>query len=452
MCHAPIVIPAIGAERARDCERTTRAMRAVAGRIVGHHPDVLVLVSPHTPRQGGLFGVVEARRIAGSFARFGFPHLAVRLPGAPDAAHTVRKSAAQRGVECWTPPADDLDHGALVPLHFLVEMGWKGATLVLALPYQDGESETAMGEALRAAADAAGERWAIVASGDMSHRLRPGAPAGFDPRAREFDAAFAASVESGDYRAACSPDPWLREIAAEDVVQSAQVAAAATGFRSDGHALFAYEGPFGVGYCESLLFTDGSDGAAPDDIAIASAEPSPAVPDAEPPPAVLPEIAREAIRAHRLGQPLVLPHLKPPWEAARAVFVTLRSRAGELRGCIGRTEPSLETLAEEIADCAVSSANRDPRCERVTLTEIDHLRIEVSVLSSPTPISSRAELDPRRYGVVVTLGHRRGVLLPDVEGVDSVAAQLRIAADKAGLRDDDPYTVERFEVVKVKSG
>jgi MEMO1 family protein len=305
------------------------------------------------------------------------------------------------------------------------------------------EAEEAMGEAIRTVAEASGKRWAVIASGDMSHRLQPGAPCGFEARAREFDAGFVSRVRAGDYRAACAPDPVLQELAAEDVVDSTLVAASAVGFRSDGHVFLSYEGPFGVGYCESLLFSDGTD----------SREGSVDLPHARssPPPSILPEIAREAIRADRLRQPLVLPELNAPWREGRAVFVTLRDPDGALRGCIGRTEPSFTTLAEEIADCAVSAATRDPRFERVQVGEIDRLRIEVSVLSPPEAVTTRAELDPERYGVVVTLGFRRGVLLPDVEGVDSVAAQLHIAAEKAGLRDDEPYTIERFEVRKIAS-
>jgi AmmeMemoRadiSam system protein A len=448
MCHAPIVIPTIGDDRAAECARTTHAMGELADRVIAHRPDLLVVVSPHAPRQGGLFGVVDAQRIAGSFARFGFPRLATHLPGAPDEARSVRTAAARLGVQCWTPPGDDLDHGALVPLHFLVEAGWSGPTLILSLPSQENDSVEVMGEALRNTADEHRQRWAVVASGDMSHRLQPGAPGGFDPRAREFDAGFVAHVRSGDYRAACEPDPFLQDLAAEDVVASTLVAAAAAGFRSDGHVLLSYEGPFGVGYCESLLYSDGAPASRTDDAYVAKHAGS-AQSDA--PPAILPEIAREAIRADRLRQPLVLPPLKAPWHDARAVFVTLRDPSGELRGCIGRTEPSFATLAEEIADCAVSAATRDPRFERVQLGEIDRLRIEVSVLCPPEPVASRADLDPERYGVVVTLGFRRGVLLPDLEGVDSVAAQLHIAAEKAGLRDDEPYTIERFEVRKVAS-
>jgi MEMO1 family protein len=445
MCHAPIVIPEIGVDRAPECERTTGAMRELAARVIAHRPDLLVVVSPHAPRQGGLFGVVDAKRIAGSFARFGFPRLATHLPGAPREARRLRAAAARLGIQCWTPPGDDLDHGALVPLHFLVEAGWSGRTLLLALPVHGNGAVEGMGEALRHAAEESRQRWAVIASGDMSHRLQPDAPGGWDPRAREFDAGFVARIRNGDYREACAPDPSLQDLAAEDVVASTLVAVAAAGFRSDGHALLSYEGPFGVGYCESLLYSDG----APDLGELAATHPEDAEADA--PPAILPEIAREAIRAERLRQPLVLPPLKTPWHDARAVFVTLRDPSGELRGCIGRTEPSLGTLAEEIADCAVSAATRDPRFERVQLGEIDRLRIEVSILCPPEPVATRAELDPERYGVVVTLGHRRGVLLPDVAGVDSVAAQLHIAAEKAGLRDDEPYTIERVQVREVAS-
>lgn len=449
MCHAPIVLPEIGRERAAECAATTQAMRELAAVVVAHRPDLVVLVSPHAPRRGALFGVVAAPQIAGGFERFGFDEPVLRLPGAPRAARDLRQAAERIGVECWTAPGSDLDHGAVVPLHFLVRAGWNGPTLVLALPYHGGESGEAMGEALRAAMQETGRRCAVIASGDMSHRLSPDAPAGFHPRAHEFDAAFVARLRSGDYRAACDPDPTLQALAAEDVVDSVRVAAAAVRFRADGLRLFSYEAPFGVGYCECLLFSDGS-----------SSEPGPTSSDNDalevgyrppPLPSLLPEIAREAIRAERLGQPLVLPPLDAPWREPRAVFVTLRSQDGELRGCIGRTHPDCANLAEEIVDCARSAASHDPRCAPVRLTEIDELVIEVSVLSPPVPVASRDELDPQRFGVVVSFGAQRGVLLPGLAGVETVEEQLRIAVEKAGIARDAPFLIERFEVQKVCS-
>ncbi|MEW6271765.1 MAG: class III extradiol dioxygenase subunit B-like domain-containing protein [Thermodesulfobacteriota bacterium] len=260
MCHAPIVVPEVGGSEAGACVRTTGAMAALADRVVAHEPDCLVLVSPHAPRERARFGLVGDDGIHGSFARFGRRDAALGLPGAPAAARAAARHAASRGLGCVTRAGGDLDHGSMVPLWFLAAAGWRGATLVVALPGEEdqaGSVEAAMGEALRDAAGELGERWAVVASGDMSHRLAPHAPAGFHPRAREFDRAFVAAVEAGDYRAACRPDPLLRRLAAEDVVASTRVASAAAGFARDLGAVLSYEAPFGVGYLAALLYGDG---------------------------------------------------------------------------------------------------------------------------------------------------------------------------------------------------
>jgi AmmeMemoRadiSam system protein A len=132
------------------------------------------------------------------------------------------------------------------------------------------------------------------------------------------------------------------------------------------------------------------------------------------------------------------------------VFVTLRERDGALRGCIGHVEPMHDTLAEEVASCAVSSALRDSRFAPVGAEELATLSIEVSVLDKPEPVETAAQLEPRTYGVIVSAGSRRGVLLPDIEGVDSVEQQLKIALHKAGIDAAEAFRVERFQVLKAE--
>jgi len=166
-------------------------------------------------------------------------------------------------------------------------------------------------------------------------------------------------------------------------------------------------------------------------------------------PQELAVIARAAIDAQLSRAAYSAPSLAPPWLASRGVFVTLRSPDGALRGCIGHIEPVHSTLAEEVASCAVSSALRDTRFAPVDRDELDGLSIEVSVLGRPEPVETAGQLDPRLYGVIVTSGARRGVLLPDIEGVDSVEQQLRIALHKAGIGSEEAFRVERFEVIKV---
>lgn len=131
------------------------------------------------------------------------------------------------------------------------------------------------------------------------------------------------------------------------------------------------------------------------------------------------------------------------------VFVTLHTAStGNLRGCIGTISPTEKNLAQETINNAIAAATRDPRFPSVKPAELDDLRIDVSVLYPPEPIASEAELDPKRYGVIVQSGWRRGLLLPDIEGIDDVKTQLWYARQKAGLGDSEPVEMFRFRVEK----
>ena len=128
-------------------------------------------------------------------------------------------------------------------------------------------------------------------------------------------------------------------------------------------------------------------------------------------------------------------------------FVSIH-RQGRLRGCIGTIAPTRSSLAEEIIHNAISAASRDPRFDPIRADELKWLEINVDVLGEPEAIVSAAELDVKRYGVIVTKGHRRGLLLPDLEGVDTVRQQVEIAKQKAGIGPKEKVDLERFEVVR----
>ncbi len=131
------------------------------------------------------------------------------------------------------------------------------------------------------------------------------------------------------------------------------------------------------------------------------------------------------------------------------VFVTLHTRSTcELRGCIGTISPTEKSLIQETINNAIAAATRDPRFPPVRPAELDDLVIDVSVLYPPEPIESEAELDPKRYGVIVQRGRQRGLLLPDIEGIDDVKTQLWYARRKAGLGEGEPVELFRFRVEK----
>ncbi|MHB0876373.1 MAG: AmmeMemoRadiSam system protein A [Anaerolineae bacterium] len=128
------------------------------------------------------------------------------------------------------------------------------------------------------------------------------------------------------------------------------------------------------------------------------------------------------------------------------VFVSIHSKDGSLRGCIGTFEPVMPNIAQEIIQNAVSASTHDPRFPRISPAELDGLEISVDVLSTPEPCYSLDELDPKQYGVIVHCGARRGLLLPDLEGVDTAQQQVSIAMRKAGIRPSEPVALQRFTV------
>lgn len=162
------------------------------------------------------------------------------------------------------------------------------------------------------------------------------------------------------------------------------------------------------------------------------------------------DLARGAIRARLEDRPAPTSTLAAGVDEPRGVFVTLRRSDGSLRGCIGSLEPQAGSLSEEVSRCAVLSALEDSRFAAVSAEELGELEIEVSVLGSLEAVADELGLDPSRYGVVVSSGLRRGVLLPGIEGVGTVEDQIGIARRKAGIFDHEPVELHRFVVVKIR--
>lgn len=126
-------------------------------------------------------------------------------------------------------------------------------------------------------------------------------------------------------------------------------------------------------------------------------------------------------------------------------FVSLKKH-GDLRGCIGTIEPARDTLAAEIIENAISASTKDPRFRPVAEEELPELKVSVDILASPQRVTGPHELDVRRYGLIVTCGARRGLLLPDIEGIASVEEQVAVARKKGGIGEREPVELYRFEV------
>jgi AmmeMemoRadiSam system protein A len=210
----------------------------------------------------------------------------------------------------------------------------------------------------------------------------------------------------------------------------------------------SYEGTFGVGYAVCSYTVTGED-ASRNFLELYKAEEAERTARrraGEGPYTALARLTLETYVAE--GREINCPANLPGelTENAAGVFVSLK-KYGQLRGCIGTISPSRENIAKEIIANAISAGTRDPRFPPVTEDELDALVYSVDVLFPPEP-ASRAGLDPAKYGVIVSNGYRRGLLLPNLEGVDTVERQLSIALQKGGIRPGEDYAIERFEVVR----
>ncbi len=162
------------------------------------------------------------------------------------------------------------------------------------------------------------------------------------------------------------------------------------------------------------------------------------------------KLAKEAVESYvRTGETPEPRELSPEMRERAGVFVSLHKH-GQLRGCIGTFEPAKDNVAEEIIANAISASTMDPRFPAVTESELGDLEYSVDVLTAPEPIIDLSQLDPVEYGVIVESGWRRGLLLPDLEDVDSVEEQIAICRLKAGISAGEPVNLYRFQVRRFK--
>lgn len=462
--HPPLIVPGVGHGREREIQPTVDAYREVARRIAELQPDTIVVSSPHAAMYLDYLHISPGPGARGTFAQFGDPADGSRVTYDEELVTELCRLAREAGLPAGTSGErePDLDWGVLVPLHFIqaayeerraagretapyrvVRMGLSGLSPL---------EHYRMGQLVARAAERLGRRVAYVASGDLSHKLAEDGPYGFSPDGPVFDRLTCDAFATGDFLALLTADPSLCERAAECGLRSFQIMAGALDRTPVTAELLSHEGPFGVGYgvaCFSPAGAEGSDPARAFDKAYEAwhardMELRRAAEDA------YVALARASLE-HRMrtGKRLSVPANLPAELTARraGAFVSLKKN-GQLRGCIGTIAPTRASLAEEIVANAVSAGLHDPRFPPVTEAELPELVYDVDVLGEPEPVRGPEELDPHRYGVIVSApGGRRGLLLPGLDGVDTVDEQLRIAARKGGIAlSEEGVTLERFVV------
>lgn len=446
--HPPLILPEVGKGQEEGIAATTGAYREAMRFLVGLAPQAVVLISPHTTSYADYFHISPGADAAGDFSRFGVGRLRIRARYDRSLAARIGKEAQRRGLPAGGQGEREcaLDHGSMIPLWFLqeeadlpvVRIGPSGLSLLE--HYRLGESIAA----------AAGDLpVAVIASADLSHKLKEDGPYGYAPEGPALDAEITRALASGEFGALLEVGEDLRERGAECGLGAICIMAGALDGRQVDSRLLSYEGPYGVGYAVATLRPGAPNPARAFAEAYEAGQRALAEKRRFQEDAYV-RLARQALEAYvRNRRTIPLPEgLPPALVMARAgAFVSLHKH-GALRGCIGTIGPTAENLGAEIIQNAISAATADSRFDPVRPAELDSLTIKVDVLGEAEAVLGMEALDPRRYGVIVTSGRRRGLLLPDLEGVDTAAQQVEIARRKAGIGPDEPIRLERFEVVR----
>jgi MEMO1 family protein len=445
--HPPILVPAVAGHRVQQVCQTREAMQKVATDIRTAAPDVVVVISPHASFNAYSMGIAVSDSFTGGFEEFGAADVVMSAHGDSALVEAITSSCESSGVPLArigsTQGHHVIDHGAAVPLFFLNEAGVQYLLVLLSFSGLGVEMHQRFGRAIAAAVKGVGRRAVLIASGDLSHRLTPDAPAGYDPLGKQFDLAIVNALRNGDSGAIFEIGAGLRARAGECGYRSLVVA---LGAMPEARAeVLSYEAPFGVGYLVARFTVQPNGAGTPQRTDQAS---SPA--QCEDEVAAL-DLARRAVESYvRSGRTTSAP-LMPKGLLARSagVFVSLKVE-GELRGCVGTFQPCEPNVAAEIIRNAVASASRDPRFPPVTRDELPFLSYSIDVLSVAEPVEDTSQLDPRKYGVIVQSGSKKGLLLPDLAGVETVAAQVEIARRKAGISPEAPIRIQRFTVRRIK--
>ena len=450
--HPPLIIPTVGCGREREVQATIDAYRTAAKQVAAWEPEALIVTSPHQIMYTDYFHISPGRAAAGDMSAFGAPQTGLTVQYGEDLRDEAVRRAEAAGLRAGTLGERDpaLDHGTFLPLYFLREAGVDCPILRVGLSGFSPLDHYRLGQCIAQAVEALGRRAVFVASGDLSHRLRDGGPYGFAPEGPEFDRQITGAMAAGDFLQFLTMDPALCDRAAECGLRSFQMMAGALDGLAVESKLLSYEGVTGVGYGVAVFTVTGPDknrrfGEQCEAMERTRLAEKKAAED----PWV--KLARLSLETYvKTGRRLErLPEGLPAGMTDRSAgaFVSLHAH-GQLRGCIGTTGPTTESVAWEIVQNAVSACSRDPRFIPVSAEELDGLEYSVDVLGKPEPISSPAELDVKKYGVIVSCGGRRGLLLPDLEGVDTVERQIDIARQKGGIGPGEKYALERFEVVR----
>lgn len=450
--HPPLIIPDVGRGQEKAIQATIDAYHKAAKKIASWKPDTVVVLSPHSIMYADYFHISPGTGARGDFGQFRAPQVKIQVQYDTELVEALSQEAEARGIPAGTMGERDsrLDHATMIPFWFLNHYYTDYKTVRIGLSGLPLSQHYMLGQCIQKAAELCGRNIVVIGSGDLSHKLKEDGPYGFQKEGPEYDSRIMEVMGAAAFDQLFDFTEEFCDKAAECGHRSFVILAGTLDRLAVKAEKLSHEGTFGVGYG---VCTYEVEGRAPERDFLRQYEEKIAeeVKRRKESEDAYVRLARQTIEAYvgerrQISIPKDLP--EEMYESRAGVFVSLKEE-GRLRGCIGTITPVQKSIAEEIIANAISASTKDPRFHPVQSDELDKLVYSVDVLGTPEAITSPDELDVKRYGVIVTKGRKRGLLLPNLDGVDTVEDQITIAKQKAGISTyDDDVQLERFEVVR----
>lgn len=451
--HPPIILPEVGRGEEQKISETIEAYKEISRRIVELNPETIIITSPHSIMYADYFHISPGIEASGDMAQFRAGQVKLSINYDTDFVKRLSTEAMAQDVAAGTlgERTPSLDHGTMIPLYFLEKAGLdfdRVKFLRIGLSGMSNAVHYKFGQIISRVADELGRKIFLVASGDLSHKLK-GSHYGTVPEGEQFDSQVMDNLGGANFLQLLTMDDKLCSRAAECGLRSFWIMAGALDKLNVRAEKLSYQGTFGVGYGIVYFNVGGEDSTRDFANQLEKFKQYELIKRKSKEDAFV-RLARYSLETFvKTHKPATLPEDLPEELTNRraGAFVSLH-KDGNLRGCIGTIMATQNTLAEEILQNAISACSKDPRFEPVTVNELDDLEYSVDVLGEPERIFDTKALDVKRYGVIVENGGRRGLLLPDLEGIDTVEEQIAIAKRKAGIRPDEKVSLWRFEVVR----
>ena len=445
--HPPLIVPSIGKGKELGIKDTVNSYENAMNYVKSLEPETIVIISPHSEGYGDYFEIYDGDKAVGDFRQFGAGNVKFEVSYDREFVRELNKKIEDLPGGTSGKRDKTLDHGVMVPLYFLNKYLSDYKIVRIALSGLSMPLHYKLGMYIKEVAEELNRKVAVIASGDLSHKLADDGPYGYSPEASEYDKRVMNDLEAGNFLNLFEYD--------EDFLEKAAICGH-RGFCILGGCFdktkldierLSYEGPFGVGY-GTLIFKIIGEDISRNFYDIWYNKRLGEIKEVRDKEDSFVNLARRAVEEYvKSGSKLKIDEVSEEMKSSSGVFVSIHEN-GSLRGCIGTIDSMYSNIAEEIIGNAISACSRDSRFFPVEEDELPFLDYSVDVLGDKIPCTID-ELDPKKYGIVIEKDGKRGVLLPNLDGIDTVDKQVSITLRKAGLdKDEKNFTIKKFEVVR----